>query len=122
MDAALRFPGGATGHITASLLSRTLLRIGVRVTGDKGEMRVLNFVLPHVYHRLTVRTAQGRRTEQVKGEATYTSQLRAFTQAILQGTPVPTHPADAIANMRVIDAVYLQAGLNVRGDERLPVT
>lgn len=122
MDAELRFPGGATGHVTASLLSHTLLRVGVRVTSDKGEMRVLNFLVPHIYHRLTVRTTQGRRTEQVKGEATYTSQLRAFTQAILQGTHVPTHPADAIANMRVIDAIYLQAGLPIRGDERLPIT
>lgn len=35
MDAEMRFPSGVTGHITASLLSRTLLRIGVRVTGER---------------------------------------------------------------------------------------
>jgi predicted dehydrogenase len=114
MDAEMRFPSGVTGHITASLLSRTLLRIGVRVTGERGEMNVLNFIAPHMYNRLSVRTAQGRRSERVAGEATYTYQLRAFAQAIMQGKPVPTGPAEAIANMRVIDAVYRQAGLHPR--------
>ena len=114
MDAEMRFPSGVTGHITASLLSRTLLRIGVRVTGERGEMNVFNFVAPHVYNRLSVRTAQGKRNERVAGEATYTYQLRAFAQAILQGKPVPTGPAEAIANMRVIDAAYRQAGLHPR--------
>lgn len=117
MDAELRFPNGITGQITASLLSSALLRIGVRVTGEQGEMRVLNFVSPHIYHRLSVRTSRGKRTEHVAGEATYTSQLRAFAQAITQGTPVPTNPAEAIANMRIIDAVYRRAGLKVRGDQ-----
>lgn len=114
MDAEFRFPGGITGHITASLLSRALLRIGVRVIGERGEMRVLNFIAPHFYHRLTVRTVQGRRSEHVAGDATYTYQLRAFAQAITQGTSVPTGPAEAIANMRVIDAVYRCAGLHPR--------
>jgi hypothetical protein len=44
MDAEFRFPSGVTGHITASLLSSTLLRIGIHVTGERGEMGVLNFV------------------------------------------------------------------------------
>ncbi len=116
MDAELRFPNGITGHITASLLSSTLVRVGARVTGEQGEMRVLNFVAPHIYHRLSVRTAKGRRTEHLAGEATYTYQLRAFVRAITQGTPVLTDPAGAIANMRVIDAVYRQAGLKIRGE------
>jgi predicted dehydrogenase len=81
-------------------------------------MRALNFVAPHIYHRLSVRTPQGKRTEHVSGEATYTSQLRAFVQAITQGTPVLTSPADAVANMRVIFAIYRKAGLHVRGTEK----
>src|SRR5260221_5235545 len=114
MNAELRFPSGVTVHITASLLSSTLLRIGVRVTGEMGEMRVLNFIAHHVYPRLTVRTDRGRRSEHVAGDATYTYQLRAFAQAIIQGTAVPTGPDEAVANMRVIDAVYRQAGLHPR--------
>ncbi|HEY0753704.1 MAG TPA: Gfo/Idh/MocA family oxidoreductase [Ktedonobacteraceae bacterium] len=114
MDAEMRFPNGATGHMTASLLSSSLLRIGVRVTGEQGKMSVFNFIAPHIYHRLTVSTAKGQRKERVAGEATYIYQLRAFAQAITQGTPVPTNPLEAVANMRVIDAVYRQAGLQPR--------
>lgn len=116
MDAELHFPNGVTGHVTASLFSRALLQIGVRVIGERGEMGVLNFVAPHIYHRLTIRTPKGRRTEHVAGEPTYTCQLRAFVRAITQGIPVPTDPIEAIANMRVIDAVYRQAGLKLRGE------
>jgi predicted dehydrogenase len=79
-------------------------------------MNVLNFLAPHVYHRLTVRTPQGHRREHIAGDTTYTYQLRAFVQAITQGTPVPTNPIEAIANMRVIDAVYRQAGLQPRAN------
>jgi predicted dehydrogenase len=115
MDADLRFPNGITGHITASLLPSSLLRIGVRVTGEEGEMHVLNFIAPHIYHRLTICTSRGRRTVHVAGESTFTYQLRAFAQSITQGVPVSTSADEAIANMRVIDAVYRQAGLQPRG-------
>ncbi|HEY5005611.1 MAG TPA: Gfo/Idh/MocA family oxidoreductase [Ktedonobacteraceae bacterium] len=114
MDADLLFPNGITGHMTASLLSSTLLRIGVRVTGERGTMNVLNFIAPHIYHRLTVHTPQGHRREHMAGDTTYTYQLRAFVQAITRGIPVQTDPIEAIANMRVIDAVYRQAGLHPR--------
>jgi predicted dehydrogenase len=51
----------------------------------------------------------------VRGESTYTHQLRAFAAAVLGGSPAPTGPDDAVANMRVIDAAYRAAGLRVRG-------
>jgi predicted dehydrogenase len=116
MDAEMRFPSGITGHIRASLLSSDLLRIAVRVTGEEGTLNLFNFIAPHFYHRLTVRTPRGKRTEHVAGEATYTHQLRAFAAAVTQGTPVPTNPTESIANMRVIEAVYRQAGLPIRGE------
>jgi predicted dehydrogenase len=40
--------------------------------------------------------------------------LRAFLAAVRDGTPVITGPADAIANMTVIDAIYRAAGLEPR--------
>jgi predicted dehydrogenase len=115
MDADLRFPNGITGHMTASLLPSSLLRIGAHVKGEEGEMHVLNFIAPHIYHRLTICTSKGRRTEHVAGESTFTHQLRAFAQSITQGVPVSTGADEAIANMRVIDAIYRQAGLQPRG-------
>jgi predicted dehydrogenase len=40
----------------------------------------------------------------------YTAQAEAFAAAILNGTPAPYGADDAIANMRVIDAVFAAAG------------
>jgi predicted dehydrogenase len=115
MEADLRFPDGRTGRIVCSLFSRTLLRMSARVIGDAGELHVFNPLAPHVYHRLTVRTQNGRRSERVAGDATYTCQLRAFRAALREAAPFPTDPSDAIRNMQAIDAVYRAAGLPLRG-------
>lgn len=115
MEADFRFDDGRTGRIRCSLRSPRLLSVYALVRGDRGEMRVLNPVLPQLYHRLTVKTGQGKRREKVYGESTYTHQLRVFAALCRDGTPVPTDPADAIANMRVVDAVYDRAGMKRRG-------
>jgi len=115
MRAAFRFADGRTGGITCSMFSSVLLRASAKVRGERGEMAVLNPIGPQIFHRLTVRNDVGRRSEQLHGDATYTYQLRAFVDAVRNGTPVPTGPDDAVANMRVIDAVYAAAGLQPRG-------
>ena len=115
MTADFRFADGRSGRMTCSLFSRTLLRLQAVVRGDAGELRVFNPLAPHFYNRLSVRTPTGTTRERVKGVATYTYQLRAFARAVREHTPVPTNGADAIANMRVIDAVYAKAGLPRRG-------
>jgi predicted dehydrogenase len=115
MQATLRFPNGVTGSVTSSILSSSILAMSVRVQGDAGEVGVLNPILPQFWHRLSLRTPEGRSTERVPGDATYTYQLRAFARAIQSGAPVPTGPDDAISNMRVIDAIYTKVGLPLRG-------
>jgi predicted dehydrogenase len=115
MDAELRFEGERLGKVTASLLSASLLRLSARVVGDEGELAVFNFVMPQLFHRLRVKTPRGSRSERVAGDATYTCQLRAFIRAVREGAPFETDAADAIANMRVIDAIYRAAGLEPRG-------
>ena len=116
MQADYRFADGRTGRTTCSLFSAALLKIGARVVGDAGEMRVLNPIGAHYYHRLTVRTSDGRTRERVGTGSTYLHQLRAFCAAVIEGAPVLTPPDDAVANMRVIDAVYRAAGLSPRGE------
>jgi predicted dehydrogenase len=115
MVADFRFPGGATGRIRASLWSGQVLRIGARVIAERGEMRVLNYVAPQAFSLLTVRSGPSTRWERIRGEATYTYQLRAFAGAVLRGESVVTTPEDAVANMRQIDDVYRAAGLPLRG-------
>jgi predicted dehydrogenase len=116
MVADFRFPGGATGRIRASLWSGQLLRISARAVGERGEMRAFNYLAPHIFNLLTVRTSAGVRRERVRGDgSTYTYQLRAFAAAVVHGEPVLTTPQDAVANMHQIDAVYRAAGLPLRG-------
>jgi predicted dehydrogenase len=115
MVADFRFPGGASGRIRASLWSGQVFRIGARVIAERGQMRVLNYVAPQTFSLLTVRSGASTRWERIRGEATYTYQLRAFAGAVLRGEPVITTPEDAVANMRQIDDVYRAAGLPLRG-------
>ncbi len=114
MVADLSFADGRTARMHTSMLSSTVLRIGIRVTGDRGELRVLNPVAPQHYHRLVVRTPAGKRVEHVAGPTTYQYQLEHFAAAVLDGGPVTTTTADAVANMTVVDAVYAAAGLPAR--------
>jgi predicted dehydrogenase len=114
MVAELRFAGGHTGRIRCSMWSTDLLRISARVVGDRGEVRVLNPVLPQVIHRLSVRTADGKRVERVPRRTSYAYQLDAFAAAVLRGESVPTTPEDAVENMTVIDGIYRAAGLPLR--------
>jgi predicted dehydrogenase len=116
MRAEFDFDDGRSGAMTCALFSRDILRIGARVRGDRGVMRVVNFAVPQFFHRLSVETADGRRVIQSSRQPTYLYQLRAFARSVMDGTPVLTPPSDAIANMRVIDAVYQQAGLRLRGE------
>jgi len=116
MTASFRFPDGSTGRITTSMLSARVVGIGARVVGDRGQMKVFNFVAPQYFNRLTVRTDAGPTTrERVRGEPTYNYQLRAFCAAVQRGEPTLTPPADSVRTMRIIDDIYRAAGLAVRG-------
>jgi predicted dehydrogenase len=115
VKADFTFANGATGHIHCSMWSFTLLKLGAKVVGDKGELTIFNPYLPQLYHRITTRTTAGTRHETVEKTPTYDHQLTAFIRAVRTRTPFPTGMADAIANMRVIDAIYQAAGLNLRG-------
>jgi predicted dehydrogenase len=114
MAAKLRFKSGATGHVSVSMWSRRLLDISLTVIGSRGEMRAINPVAPQFWHRLTVKTGQGRRVEHLGKRPTYSYQLDAFTAACLRGAPVLTPIADGVRNMAIIDGVYRAAGLPVR--------
>lgn len=115
MEADFRFGDGRTARMTCSLFSIVLLRLSAVVRGDRGEMRVLNPYLPHLFHWVTVRSDRGSRRERVRGEPTYVGQLRAFAEACRTRVAPPTDGAHGVANMRVIDAVYRAAGMAPRG-------
>jgi predicted dehydrogenase len=115
MQADLRFPDGRTARVTASLFSARLVAIKAWAQGSGGEMHVLNPLAPHFYHSLKVVKPSGTTRERIRGDATYTLQLRAFAEHVRGGQPMSSDARDGIANMRVIDAIYRAAGLPLRG-------
>ncbi len=115
MRAELRFPSGHTGRITCSMWSTWVIQTYARVIGDQGEMHVINPTSPQLWHRMRVKSGGTSRTEKFSRRPTYEFQLEAFCGAVLRGEPTFTPPADSIANMRVLDAIYVAAGMAPRG-------
>jgi predicted dehydrogenase len=114
MTAELRFEGGQMGRVRCSMWSSNLLQLSAKVIGDRGEVRVLNPVMPQSFHRLVVRSTEGKRVERFSRRPSYAYQLDAFAAAVLRGEPVKTTPEAAVENMTVIDAIYRAAGLPLR--------
>jgi len=114
MTAELRFPGGYTGRIRTSMWSKNLLQMNARVVGERGELRVLNPVMPQLFHRLTVRTADTRRVERLSPRSSYAYQLDAYADAVLRGETVKTTAQGAVETVTVIDAIYRAAELPLR--------
>jgi predicted dehydrogenase len=115
MRAELTFPSGHTGRITCSMWSRWFIQTYARVIGDRGELHVINPTSPQLWHRMRVKSGGDARTERFSRRPTYEYQLEAFCAAVLHGETTLTPPADSIANMRVLDAIYVAAGLTPRG-------
>jgi predicted dehydrogenase len=115
MTAELAFPSGHTGRITCSMWSTDVLKTFVRARGSRGQLHVINPTNPQVWHRMRVKVDGVSRTERFSRRPTYEFQLDAFTAAVLRGEPTLTPPSDSIANMRVLDAIYVAAGMQPRG-------
>ena len=121
MLAHLRFTDGpfhrgvVEGRMSSAMLSRRGRGSGALVVGTQGSIRVDGFVQPTVHNRLEVVSRRGRRaTSFPRTPTTYDGQLAAFVRAVREGAPVPTDGADAVAQMRAIDAIYTAAGLPLR--------
>src|SRR4051812_31570302 len=115
MRAELKFPSGHTGRITCSMWSSWVLQTSAKVVGERGEMNVINPTGPQIWHRMRVKVDGRSRTEKFPRRPTYEFQLEAFCADVLRGEPTLTPPADSIANMRVLDAIYVAAGMTPRG-------
>jgi predicted dehydrogenase len=113
LEARLRFPSGATGVARCHMASDRR-QMTYRVVGSRGEALVANFVEPHVDDRLIIRTSAGERVERHGRRSSYTYQLEAFIRAVREGSSLPIGVDDAVANMRLVDACYVAAGLPLR--------
>jgi predicted dehydrogenase len=120
MDADFRFADGRTGSMSCALITGRIPVTDIRVMGENGSLRVVNPTRPQTFGSLTLRVGDAsKRRERVRGQPTFWYQLQAFCAAVLRGEPTLTPPDDAIANMKVIDAVYEAAGLAPRQPSRV---
>ena len=113
LEARLRFPSRATG-VARCHMAGDRREMTYRVVGTRGEARVANFVEPHLDDRLIIRTSSGEHVERHGTRSSYTYQLEAFVRAVRGGGSLPIGVEDAVANMRLIDACYVAAGLQPR--------
>ena len=114
LEAQLQFHGGVSSTIRSSLLEAEEAQTA-RITGTLGTIDVVNFVHPQHGNRITLTLQGGTTTEEVPHQpSSYAAQLAAFVAAVRDGVGVPTGPADSVANMEVIDAMYRAAGLEPR--------
>jgi predicted dehydrogenase len=112
-DVHLRFPGGATGRASHTMVSDAY-RFTFEVVGTEGTAVVHDFIKPHLDDRLTVTTPAGTRVEHLGTRTTYSYQLAAFADHVRDGTPLPIGTSDAVANMALIDDAYRAAGMQPR--------
>jgi len=112
-EAELGFSSGVIARVQCAMAGSLPDRLDARlsVTGETGRLIVDNPLAPHAGHALVVETAAGSRREQVQGKSTYHHQLQHVADVLGGRTGPLLDGADAIGNMRVLDAIVEMAGL-----------
>ena len=87
----------------------------LHVRGTAGCLDADNPMAPQLGHQLRLQVGNEASSERVHAGTSYRHQLVAFVDAVRDGRALPTGSADAVASMRLIDAVYQAAGLPIRG-------
>lgn len=114
MAGELLFPGEVAATIGCSL-DEPRARQSLRLLGSRGAIEVEGFVHPQYGNRVTVTVDDHSTSHEVERyPTTYEAQLFAFVAAVRDGAAVPTGPEDSLRTMRVIDDLYLAAGLSPR--------
>ncbi len=117
MDAVLRFGEGLDAVVSCTMVGETSWpqSMVVRAWGGDGQLTVLNPVAPQLGHRIQARFADGTTVDEViEAGTSFEYQLRAFCRAVSSRQQAVTGGADSVANMAVIDDVYIASGLGIR--------
>jgi predicted dehydrogenase len=101
--------GSGTATFTCGTLIAPYQRVVIFGTEGCIEIEIPFNALPDGGHRLWLRRGAELVTDDVGHQDQYTFQGDLLSRAILDDTPVPTPIDDAVANMRVIDAMFRSA-------------
>ncbi len=110
-SAVLEFPDGGQSTFTVGIRSEDYQR--VHIVGTAGRIEIeIPFNIPGDRETRIFLTSGGEppvapdtRTLTFPPANQYTIQAELFARAVLDGTEVPVPPSDAVANMRVVEAV-----------------
>ncbi|KAJ6581833.1 hypothetical protein B0H19DRAFT_518190 [Mycena capillaripes] len=128
--AKFALPGSITSTILCDLAVPPTLKVipsmpemNAVIKCEKGEIKVMNYIMPTFYHSITVTKEGKSRVEKAYtfpdlGEpwwTTYRYQLEAFVNKVKGRTPHAwITKEDSIKNMEVIESVYAKTGLGSR--------
>jgi len=113
MDAAFRFPDGATGRSLCSMVHDEF-SMTLRLVGTEGELTVADYVQPHKDDRVYVTASGVERVERVGTRSSYLYQLEAVRAHLCDGEPLPIGVDDAVDTAEMIDRIYRAAGFEPR--------
>ncbi|OZF07349.1 Gfo/Idh/MocA family protein [Rhodococcoides fascians] len=113
IDVDLEFPSGATGVSRNSMIDPDYL-FTLKVVGSKGEAFAHNYIKPNEDDRVSVTVGSTTTVEQLGTRSSYTYQLEAFADHVVNGAALPLDAADAVTNMAMIDDAYRAAGMSPR--------
>jgi predicted dehydrogenase len=102
---------GATARLHASMAPGVPFAAPVAIKGERGELRIDNLVLPHEGHRISSTIDGVQRTWTVAGSESFDHELDAVVHALTGDVPAATEGEHIIANMALLDAIYVQAGV-----------
>jgi predicted dehydrogenase len=105
--ANLSLPNGGTATLTCHMDSA--LEVMLAIKGSKGSLTVRNPLAPQRGHDFTLVIGDTTTTETFPLTPTYTYQLEAFRNAILEKTPVPTRGADSLATITLLENIQRTA-------------
>ena len=106
VSAILDFGGGKTATLTVGTQMQPYQRVTAIGAGGSLSIEIPFNMYPDVPGRITVTTSVGQRIIETEIAAQYLLEFDAFALSVVNRTEVPTPPADAIANMAVLDALY----------------
>jgi predicted dehydrogenase len=108
-EARLLYPDGVIAHVSASFVAP--LAADLRVEGERGTIAVFNPIAPHRGHRLIVEADGGaRREEELAGPTSWTAQLSALCDTLLDGKPFPLPEDDFVHSMIAIERIRAAGG------------
>ena len=115
MRAELRFADGRTGRVDVLAVLGHAARVQARVRGEPGRDRVFNPVAPAPLPPPRVRPHGRHGRERWPARPPTPTSSAPSSRTCATRSRMPTDAGDAVANMRVIDAVYDRVGMRRRG-------